>query len=310
MNTTARPEHNLDLPYTQPALRDLAFLLTSPAPWDSGCNLSSPQLLGPDGPALLARLAQDPRPLLAWLAAQPCQRLGHYAERLLAFWFQQAPHIELVAANLPVQDASGRTIGEFDFLIRLDGEPLHVETASKFYLQLGASLDSLVGPSLRDAWLLKARKLQTQLQLSHHPVARRVLPPDFVGCASYARLAGWFFYPEATLPTPPLAADQLQGWTCPLLESWPSSSPASRWIWLPRLSWLAPARVAEAAVREQHSLRQELQQAEVPQLVAELLPVGDGHWEEVARGFVVPPGWPAPARLHALHTRMTGEGSA
>jgi hypothetical protein len=44
-----------------------------------------------------------------------------------------------VAANLPVCDAGGRTVGEFDFLIRLDGEPLHVETASKFYLQLGVA---------------------------------------------------------------------------------------------------------------------------------------------------------------------------
>jgi hypothetical protein len=50
-------------------------------------------------------------------------------------------------------------------------------------------------------------------------------------------------------------------------------------------------------VREQHSLRQELHQAVVPQLVAELLPLGDGYWEEVARGFVVPPGWPEQAGL-------------
>jgi hypothetical protein len=88
---------------------------------------------------LLAALEQDPAPLHAWLAAQPSRRLGHYAERLLAFWFHLAPHIELVAANLPVCDAGGRTVGEFDFLIRLDGEPLHVETASKFYLQLGVA---------------------------------------------------------------------------------------------------------------------------------------------------------------------------
>ena len=112
MNTTARPEHNLDLPYTQPALRDLAFLLTSPAPWDSGRNLSPAQLLGAQGESLLAALEQDPAPLTHWLAQQPCQRLGHYAERLLAFWFRLAPHIELVAANLPVRDAAGRTIGE------------------------------------------------------------------------------------------------------------------------------------------------------------------------------------------------------
>jgi len=53
-------------------------------------------------------------------------------------------------------------------------------------------------------------------------------------------------------------------------------------------------------VREQGSLRQQLLQSEVPQLVAELLPVGDGYWEEVARGFVVPPGWPQQDKLQAL----------
>lgn len=152
--------------------------------------------------------------------------------------------------------------------------------------------------------------LQAQLQLSRHPLARRVLPPDFVACASQARLAGWFFYSRSSRPMPPLAADQLQGWFSPLLQPWPSSSPASRWMWLPRLSWLAPARVAEAEVREQHSLRQELRQAVVPQLVAELLPLGDGYWEEVARGFVVPPGWPEATRLQALMATLPGSPAA
>lgn len=301
MSTTARPERSFHLPYTQPALRDLAFLLTSPAPWESGSNLSPAQLLGEQGESLLAALEQDPGPLEHWLAQQPCQRLGHYAERLLAFWFRLAPHIELVAANVPVRDAAGRTIGEFDFLIRLHGVPLHVETASKFYLQLGHGADTLVGPSLRDAWVLKAAKLQEQLQLASHPAAARVLPPGFAGCASAARLAGWFFYADRPpIPAAPLSADQLQGWLSPLQQPWPSTSAGSRWVWLSRLGWLAPARLAEEGVREQDSLRQELLQAAVPQLVAELLPVGDGYWEEVARGFVVPPGWPQQQRLQDL----------
>lgn len=307
MSTTARPERGFHLPYTQPALRDLAFLLTSPAPWDSGRNLSPAQLLGPQGHALLAELEENPAPLSHWLAQQPCQRLGHYAERLLAFWFQLAPHIELVAANVPVREAGGRTIGEFDFLIRLDGVPLHVETASKFYLQLGHGADTLVGPSLRDAWPLKAAKLQEQLQLARHPAAARVLPPGFAGCASAARLAGWFFYAGTpAAPVAPLAPEQLQGWISPLQQPWPSFSSGGRWIWLSRLGWLAPARVEQGMVREQDSLRQELLQAAVPQLVAELLPVGDGYWEEVARGFVVPPGWPQQDRLQALLATIDG----
>lgn len=310
MSTAARTERSFTLPYTRQALRDLAFLLTAPAPWDSGSNISSQRLLGEHGLSLLDALEQDATALDDWLAAQPCRRLGHYAERLLAFWFHQAPHIELVAANLPVCDAGGRTVGEFDFLIRLDGEPLHVETASKFYLQLGRGPDTLIGPSLRDAWLLKAAKLQAQLRLVHHPAARRVLPARFAGCASQARLAGWFFYSLPCVPPPPLAADQLQGWISPVWQDWPSCSPASRWLWLPRLQWLAPARVPEDVVREQHSLRQELLQAAVPQLVAELLPVGDGYWEEVGRGFVVPSGWPEQAGLQQLMASIAGCGGA
>ena len=301
MSTAARTDPGFTLPYTQPALRDLAFVLTSPAPWDTGSNLPVSRLLGEQGPALLQALEHDPSPLLHWLDGQASGRLGHYAERLLAFWFQLAPHIELVAANLPVRDGSGRTIGEFDFLVRLDGEALHVETASKFYLQLGHGPDTLIGPSLRDAWALKAAKLREQLQLSRHSAAQRILPAGFTGCRSVARLAGWFFYTNSPpVLLAPLSPDQLQGWISPLQQPWPASSESARWVWLSRLGWLAPARIEDSQVREQDSLRQELLQAEVPQLVAELLPVGDGYWEEVARGFVVPPGWPQQEKLQAL----------
>jgi hypothetical protein len=97
MSTTASPERSFYLPYTQPALRDLAFLLTAPAPWDSGSNLAPQRLLGPDGLALLAALEQTRTALC--LAGGPAQRrlatMPNAAGLLVS-----PPHIELVAANL------------------------------------------------------------------------------------------------------------------------------------------------------------------------------------------------------------------
>ncbi|WP_024301456.1 DUF1853 family protein [Pseudogulbenkiania sp. MAI-1] len=288
------------LPYAHPAVRDLAFLLTAPAPWLTGADILPERLLGDAGPALLAELDHDPRSLVDWLSARPTTRLGRYAENLLAFWFQHVPHIECVAANLQVQNGQLRTIGEFDFLLRIDGEPWHLETASKFYLMLGEGRHTLVGPSLRDAWALKAAKLQDQLALSRHEAAQPLLPDGFAGCRAGARLAGWLFYPHAVLLEPPLAPDPLTGWARPLLAPWPRRSLESRWVWLPRLRWLAPARVEEAETLEEDTLRRHLAAAEAPQLVAEVLPLANGGWEEVARGFVCPPSWPPPARLAEL----------
>ena len=168
-----------------PAVRDLAWLLSSASPWQDAADIEPARLLGAQGWPQLLALDAAPQPLLAYLAAHPVRRLGFYAERLLAFWFGIAPHIELVAANLPVRDG-GKTVGEFDFLLRVDGVPLHLEAASKFYLQLEDG--AWVGASLRDALLLKAGKTRQQLQLSRHPAAS--LPDGFAGCEVAARTSG------------------------------------------------------------------------------------------------------------------------
>ncbi|RBL66095.1 DUF1853 domain-containing protein, partial [Pseudomonas sp. MWU13-2625] len=162
---------------------------------------------------------------------------------LLSFWFRHSPHIRLAAENLTVCNNERRTLGEFDFLLWLDGEPWHLETTSKFYLQLGAGPDGLIDPGLRDAWCLKSNKLATQLELSRHPAAAARLPDGFAGCLVGARLTGWFFYPADPPPSAPLTADQLRGWHAPLALPWPRRHADSRWAWLPRLSWLAPARL-------------------------------------------------------------------
>lgn len=298
-------EPGLALPYARPAVRDLAFLLTSPSPWLCGADLPPERLLGPDGEALLARLDHAPAKLEAWLAVAAAKRLGQYAERLFSFWFHQAPHIKPVAENLKVINRERRTIGEFDFLLLLDGEPWHLETASKLYLSLGETADDLVGPGLNDAWHLKATKTTTQLRLSRHPDAQSVLPDGFQSCRAAARLCGWFFYPADQSPPAPLNPHQLRGWLAPRDAPWPRAGGDSRWAWLPRLSWLAPALLAKADTLDEAALRARLQAMPAPQLLAELRAVGRGMWREIARGFVVPPGWPDPARLAALKLKIS-----
>lgn len=283
-------------------VRDLAYLLTAPPPWHSGAALPAGTLLGPDGWPQLRALDTAPAPLLAWLAARPTRRLGVYAEALLAFWCQQAPHIDQVAANLPLRVA-GRTVGEFDFLLRINGQPCHLEAASKFYLQLAEPPYALVGPGLRDAWWLKYRKLAQQLVLSRHPAA--VLPAGFEDVPAYSVLTGWLFFPDPPAPLhPALSETACRGWWRRLSDPWPTRR-GSRWQVLPRLQWLSPVRCASRHTQEEGTMRASLAGSDTPWLLAELQPGEDGDWYEVARGFVVPDYWPHPTLLAPLLARLT-----
>lgn len=292
----------IDLAFRQPAVRDLACLLSSPAPGKVAYEVPRSLLLGADGFERLAAWDAAPWPLLDWMASRRHVRLGHYAEHLLCFWFLHAPHIELVAANRVVRQGA-LTLGEFDFLLRIDGRPWHVETASKYYLQMGCALDTLVGPSLRDAWVLKLLKLERQLQLSRHPAARAVLPSDFLDRQRGALVHGCFFYPTSSLVRAPDARDPARGWLADLDQPWPQRSSGSRWLPLPRLRWLSPAIAAYPDTLSAEELRLRLRGVEAPQMVAEVV-CCSGYWREVSRGFVVPSCWPDGHRLAELRERI------
>ncbi|RQW28759.1 DUF1853 family protein [Rhodobacteraceae bacterium CH30] len=291
---------SLRLPYVHPEVRDLAFLLCAPPPVHFGLPCPRARLLGAEGLACLAELDRDPAALLSCLAASPRLRLGHYAEQLLLFWFHLQSHIEVVAHGLALRDPAGLTLGEFDFLLRVNGEPWHLETASKFYLQAPQAGGVLIGPGLNDAWPLKAHKLTQQLALSDHVCAQGLLPADFAACRRELLLAGWFFYPPDFVPRD---AGLTRGWCAPLDEAWPRTHAAARWVHLARERWLAPARVRAEDTRNEAELRQLLQMVPSPQLLAELEQGSDGVWVEVARGFVMPKAWPDTARLDALLAR-------
>ena len=273
-----------------PEVRSLAVLLLGASPWDSGQEVPRTALLGDTGISRLLALDTAPAPLLDWLAAQAPNRLGRLAEALLAFWFTQAPHIRLAAANRLVY-GQGHVIGEFDFLVWLDGEPWHLETASKFFLLVDdGQRQDWIGTSLHDAQLLKQASLQRQLALSRHPAARSSLPAGFAGCRSGSILRGQHFRPLT------LAGEQEPSWghaVRPMLD------PSHRQVVLPRLDWLAPACLEPDALAASLSGTRQ-----TPALLAELAPAGNGDWQEVRRHLCVPPGWPQPEPLKRLQARI------
>lgn len=271
---------------TDQHVRDLAALLTAPAPWSSGMELDVPALLGKEGLRYLLALDQQPQVLHTWLQSTTFHRLGRYAEKLLAFWLTHAPHCELIAANVPVCEA-GRTLGEYDFLARINGEPFHVELTCKYYFMAGNGPDSLLGLNLKEHWLEKQQKLSVQLTLTGSTAGQRALPTGFDSPHSVSVVRGTLFYHDQPWLTEPLSGLQWNGWWRRVTEDWPVTNNETRWLQLPRLQWLSPARTFSPVISFDN-LRTQLNDTECVQMVAECECRPDGSWHEIARGVIVP----------------------
>jgi hypothetical protein len=295
-----RQFHRRWMHLNDPHVRALAWLLDAP-------DLLDPQAprwqgrvatLGPidlQTEAWLNGLDDAPAALHAYLGEQPFTRLGRYAEKLMAFYFQHQRI--LVAHGLQVRAGKNETIGEFDFLLRQGQALLHWEFASKFYLleSDGAQqqADYFVGPNLADTLGAKVRKImERQLSLSRHPAAQMHLPQPVA--AAQALIKGWLFYYGKT-PTPASAGVSIRhcrGFWCPLAEM--DALSAAHYLVLPRLCWLAPAKASAAECLSRQSLQQDLTQRfthdSMPVLVALLEARGD-FMLEVDRGFIVPDDW-------------------
>lgn len=299
-----------------PHVRALAWLLDAPdllepaAPRWQGKIASFGPGAAEDCRDWLQAQDADPQPLHDYLRVHRFTRLGRYAENLLAWYFRHQQRLH--AHGLQVRAGKEETIGEFDFLLREGDTLLHWELATKFYL-LGSDdpalagvqqADYFVGPNLSDTLGRKIRKiLDRQLLLGSHPAAQALLPMPLAG--AQALMKGWLFYRRGELP--PLdalgiSAQHCRGWWCTLGEL--ASHLQGPGAVLPRIAWLAPARLplAEAMTPEavQASLQQTFAQDPMPLMVASLRREGDA-WLETERGFVVPEQWPveAAARLPA-----------
>jgi hypothetical protein len=284
-----------------PDVRTLAWLLDAPdlldgaaPPWQGKVA----KLGGVDASTAdwLHELDACPEPLHAYLAVRPFTRLGRYAEKLMAFYLRHAG--VLVEHGLQVRSEKGGTLGEFDFLVRIDGRLLHWEFATKLYLlednTFGRHADYFVGPGLADTLGLKIRKImEKQLALSRHPAAAASLPEPVTD--AQALVKGWLFYHDV-LPhteTPPgISAEHCRGFWCALSQI--DYLPQYRFLILPRLAWLAPARAQFGETMDLEALQQQLQmhfqQGSGPALVAVLSTAGE-EWLEVDRGFIVPDDW-------------------
>lgn len=239
------------IPYTHPAVRDLAWSLGSP-----------PLLVCRDGEAHwpepawyrdiqagfhthLLQLDRSPGPLLKQLARRPDRRLGTCFERLWHYWLTHNPRYRLLVANLPVRQG-GTTLGEFDLIVedRDTGKTLHWEIALKFYLGLGDTADAAnwCGPARHDRLAIKTRHLlQHQSRLSRQPEARALLSArDLHIDETRVILKGRLFYPAgARLPGPSgcCAAHLRGGW---LHAGHLERQPARHWLVLEKQQWLAP----------------------------------------------------------------------
>ena len=290
-----------------PHVRSLAWLLEGPdlldpaAPRWHGKIASLPEAAARDASDWLHQLDAAPEALHAFLNIQRFTRLGRYAEKLLAWYFQEQGC--LYAHGVQVQAGKNETIGEFDFLLREGEALLHWEFASKFYLLHAGlpgqapyqSAEYFVGPNLADTLGAKMRKiLDRQLALGQHPAAQSHLPQPLT--VAQALLRGWLFYRrDELLPSIEMgiSAHHCRGWWCSLQELAVHADDSYCAI-LPRLAWLAPARLPLSACITRGALQAQLKE----QFASDTMPVmvvnltsQDGWLLEIDRGFVVPDDW-------------------
>jgi hypothetical protein len=311
---------------SDPHVRALAWLLDAP-------NLLNPLSLRWEGKIAtlmidvpvtkrwLEGLDRNPLMLQKYLGEVPITRLGRYAEKLLAFYFESQG--VLLHHGLQINNTDHQTVGEFDFLLRGDEGVVHWEFATKFYLFEGEgegegegdqhSGEDFVGPNLADTLGAKMQKiLHRQLALGQHPAVSSYLDQPIVEAKALIR--GWLFYRndgdvEGSSALAPQSKNVLEadanrdeisgifsghcfGFWCTADEF--RNIGAERVLVLPRLAWLAPAQVAIEQTFELPAMailiQDHFKSDQMPLLVALMRCDGDNAIE-VSRGFVVPNDW-------------------
>jgi uncharacterized protein len=286
-------------------VRSLAWLLDAPdlldpqAPRWKGRLATLHGLVDDDIDNWLSELDRSPRALHDHLDIKPFARLGRYAEKLMSFYLLHRGI--LVAHGVQVIAEKNNTIGEFDFLLRMNGQLVHWEFATKFYLLestgTGDDADYFVGPNLADTLGAKMHKIfERQLRLSEHPAAQALLPEPVTN--AQALIKGWLFYQNEEDDN--AQSDQIfgtssshcRGFWCTLNDM--AGRQAERYAVLPRLEWLAPAKLSLSQTMGRDSLRNYLEQHFIddtmPVMIA-LMEINGDDAMETSRGFVVPNDW-------------------
>ncbi len=312
------------IPYRHPVVRDLAWVMASPgllqtAPerqalvtddWCRGLYIAHENHL--------QALDENPAPLLSALSHCKSHRLGIYFECLLRYWLKTVLCVQQLQHNVPVfqpQKTGGRrTLGEFDFLFRVDEKkPVqHWEATVKFYLQKTDDKGNpcWIGPADQDRLDIKLNRLfHHQLELASFPEAKKcLLHMDIWPVQSAAFIKGYLFYPldEAgkfypesvdvvALAPCELSENHHKGWWLRWKEiPLPITVADIRWVILPKRRWLSPVSYmpSEEALLDDNALitycDAHFHHQNSPLLVVELT-WQSTVWVEVSRGFVLTP---------------------
>lgn len=290
-------------------VRSLAWLLTSPDLLDrhSGVwlhQITSLPILNKDKlRAWLFALDAQPTALHEALKIHRFLRLGHYAERLLAFYFSHEGM--LFGHGIQVRNEQLETVGEFDYLLYAEDGLSHLELATKFYLfyqsasaQHPANVYDCLGPNLNDTLGAKMQKiLLRQLTLSQHEAARKLIPQKIV--VAKALIKGWLFYritDRDQSAIQGISPKHCMGFWWTLEEFEHLAVPYG--LVLERLQWLAPAQAEPDDVLDKPMLLEYLQRHFVgdstPVLVA-IMRRNGALMQEFCRGMVVMNDWPKKA---------------
>ncbi|GGY58880.1 DUF1853 family protein [Marinobacter zhanjiangensis] len=279
----------------------VAWLCQAPQLLDSPQTFALADYLPEDWRSRLAGWEAKPDTRPASLTEPANPRLGYYFERLYECVVTQLMGWTLLAKNLQVRDAAGRTLGELDFVLRnpRTGAVEHHEIAVKFYLGYGGKGCNTLwyGPNSHDRLDVKAhRLLDHQSRQGERPETRALLAELGIDGPVVPRvfMPGYLFYPAAQKVDLPdfVPRDHLRGhW---LYHQDTLSVDTRHWVPLHKPHWMGPWSQAErpdeavsaealASVEEQYRPRLFAALAQAP---------GSGLWQETARTFVVPSRWP------------------
>lgn len=193
---------------------------------------------------LLLQLDKDPIELVDFLKKSKRITLGNYFEDLIHFWLLNRKDTEILARNLQIRDEK-LTIGECDFIVKMEGAITHLEVATKFYLAIenSSAQTAWVGRGLADRLDIKLDKLFFhQLHLSETTAMQAELEKRKIGAIEkkMAIFKGYFFeYYFLDNHYKPVPANQInqQAFWCRISELDKLKEYSSEWQVLQKPHW-------------------------------------------------------------------------